>query len=109
MDAMAVRPKSNRQGRKNGEHWAAFWYDIVTHHRTPKVLKWLADHKCDRFEIDAAFTWKYQMVDVSLAVPYTFCAKTILWLRPNTKTNYIRSGVIGCLDRLSLINFAKNR
>ena len=81
-------------GGKNGEHRAAFWYDIATHHRTPKVLKWLADHKCDRFEIDAAFTWKYQMVDVSLAVPYTFCTKAMLWLRPNIKTNYIRSGVI---------------
>ena len=63
-------------GGKNGEHRAAFWYDIATHHRTQKVYKWLADHKCDKFEIDAAFTWKYQMVDVSLAVPYTFCKKT---------------------------------
>ena len=72
-----VAPYLNKHGGgKSGEHRAAFWYDIATHQRTPKVYKWLADHKCDKFEIDAAFTWKYQMVDVSLAVPYTFCKKT---------------------------------
>jgi len=81
------------------------------------LYKLLSDHNCDRFEIDAAFTWKYQMVDVSLAVPYTFCMKTNKRLKKIDKydvlvetqyKNKLRSGVIGCSDRLSLINFAKN-
>ena len=55
-------------GGVDGTERAAFFYDIATHHRTPKVKRWMAKHKCDRFEIHANFTWKWQLVDVALAV-----------------------------------------
>ena len=57
-------------GGRHGTETAAFFYDIAKHHRTPKVLRWLRRHKCDRFEIKANFTCKWQMVDVALAVNY---------------------------------------
>ena len=55
-------------GGQHGTERAAFFYDIAKHHKTPKVLRWLKKHKCDRFEIHANFTCKHQMVDVALAV-----------------------------------------
>ena len=44
------------------------FYDIATNHKTPKVKRWLARRKCDRFEMHANFTWKWQLVDVALAI-----------------------------------------
>ena len=55
-------------GGQHGTERAAFFYDIAKHHKTPKVLRWLKKHKCDRFEIHDNFTCKHQMVDVELAV-----------------------------------------
>ena len=64
--------------RVHGTERAAFFYDIATHHRTAKVKRWLKKHKCDRFEIHANITWKWQLVDVALGVNFFFALSELV-------------------------------
>ena len=78
-----------------------FFYEIAMDHKTPKVKRWLKRNKCDRFEIHASFTWKWQLVDVALAVNgfAKSCIVQIslfLFVRCNIKTIYIPNGATVC-------------
>ena len=63
---MSLYKKEGRPLR--GAALAPVFYDIATDHKTPRVKRLLARRKCDRFEMHANFTWKWQLVDVALAV-----------------------------------------
>jgi len=88
-----------------------FFYDIATHHKTRKVQRWLKKHKCDRFEIHANFTCKWQLVDVALAVKLFFYAPSefvacVCFLRRNTKIGFTQNGVTGCWSKSKRRPFA---